>query len=61
MATLPRVWLRNMTAMRRAKGSCARDSWIRPKRGEERGGKGMQDVAGRLGRGCRGVLGGVGK
>lgn len=40
-----------------------RDSWTRPKRAEESGGKGMQEVAGRLDRAVLflAAFGGVGK
>ena len=44
--------------MSRAKGVWERVSWMRPKRGEVRGGKGIIEIGGRLG---RGGLGGVGK
>lgn len=44
-------------ARRRANGVLARDSWMRPNRGAERGGKGTQEVGGRLGRGVRGGVG----
>ena len=49
MATAPRVLLRNMTAMKRAKGLYCKDSWTRPKVGEERGGKGMHETGSDLG------------
>jgi hypothetical protein len=54
IACLPCVRMRNVTAMRRRKGSSASFSWMSPNVGEESGGKGMQEIGppgvrGRLG------------
>ena len=60
MAARPRVLLRKMVARTRWKGVGERCSWTRPKEGEERGGKGMQDVGGGRVFLEEGVVGGCG-
>lgn len=50
MLTTPRVLVRKTQARRSWKGAWASRSWASPKVGEERGGKGMQEIGLRDGR-----------
>ena len=57
MATEPRVLFRKVTATRSRKGSWRRRSWTRPNVGEEKDGKGTEEMeprGGRVGRGKKG-------